>query len=146
MPPPTRREPTRFRALISSAARKLRTVPSTPLLALPLVVVTFLAVALPIASGDLDPRPGDAETPIVGPRQPQDDRIREILGAGGIPGVIAMVLAAVAVSGDARHGTLVQTLLVEPRRTRIATGQVLLHVILGIALGCLAAGVILATA
>jgi hypothetical protein len=90
-------------ARLLRGTRKLRTVPSTPLLALTLVVVTFLAVAVPIASGDLDPRLGDAETIIVGPRQSQDDRIREVLGASGIAGVIAMVLAAVAVR--ATHAT-----------------------------------------
>lgn len=145
-PKPKSERAGRFRALFSSEARKLRTVPATPLLALTLVVVTFLAVAIPISSGDVDPRRGDAETVIVGLRQTQDDRIHEVLAAGGIAAVIAMVLAAVAVSGDARHGTVVQTLLVEPRRTRVAAAQVLLHLILGVVLGCIAAGVILATA
>ncbi len=76
-------------------------------------------------SGDVDPRRGEAETIIVGPRQTQDDRIRETLAAGGIAGLVAMVLAAVAISGDARHGTIVPTLLAEPRRMRVAIAHVL---------------------
>lgn len=136
----------RFAAVLRSEARKLRTVPSGPLLALALVVVTFLAVAIPIESGDVDPRRGEAETTIVGPRQTQDDRILEVLSAGGLAGLIAMVLAAVAVSGDARHGTLVQTLLVEPRRHRVVGAHVVLHLLLGLFLGCVAAAVIVATA
>jgi hypothetical protein len=146
MPSADHRQPGRFRALISAEARKLRTVPSIPLLAVALALLTFLAVAVPIGSGDADPRRGEAETIIVGPRQSHDDRIREILGAGGIAGIVAMLLASVAVAGDARHGTAVQSVLLEPRRARVASAHVLLHVMLGLVLGFVAAGVIAACA
>lgn len=136
------REKTRFGALLASEARKLRTVPSARLMFLVLVGVTCLAVVVPIVSGDLDPRMGDADTIIVGVRQSDQDRIREILGAEGVAGIIAMVLAAVAVAGDTRFGTIVHTLLAEPRRSRLAGAQIVLHLFVGLILGCIAAAII----
>lgn len=91
------------------------------------VVVTALHFALA----------GEAALTIEGasPTVTSEADLRSILDVSGVALLFTLVLGALAVSGEDRHGTIATTFLVTPVRSRVVMAKVLAYVIGGIVLG-----------
>jgi len=72
--------------------------------------------------------------------------VRNIFGSGGQASLFALILGILAVTGELRHGTITQTFLVTPRRTRMVTAKLIAMLVAGVVLGLLATAVTLVVA
>lgn len=120
--------------LLKSEFLKLRTVRSTAFVLLGMVGLVGLitsGVVPETLSGGLD-----------------DDAIRETFAmpAGLLAPYFALVLGALAMTGEFRHGTTNHTFLAAPRRHRVVVAKAVIHTGLGLIVGVLAVGVSIATA
>jgi ABC-2 type transport system permease protein len=61
--------------------------------------------------------------------------VRSLLSSAGLSGLMTLVLGVVVGAGEYRHGTIAWMLLVEPKRLRAVTSQVLGCAIAGLAVG-----------
>jgi ABC-2 type transport system permease protein len=66
--------------------------------------------------------------------------VRSVLSSAGLAGLIALILGVVYGAGEYRHGTIAWTLLVNPVRLRVASGQAIACAVAGAALAAIAAG------
>jgi len=85
---------------------------------------------------------GDSGSPPLG----TSAAVRNIFGSGGQASLFALVLGILCVTGELRHGTITQTFLVTPRRTRMVTAKLVAMLVAGAALGLLATAVTLVVA
>jgi len=63
------------------------------------------------------------------------DDVESLLSAGGLAGLLTLVLGVVAAAGEYRHGTIASTLLVTPQRLRAVGAQVIASLTGGLAIG-----------
>lgn len=72
------------------------------------------------------------------------DDVESLLSAGGLAGLLTLVLGVVAAAGEYRHGTIASTLLVSPQRLRAVGAQVIAALLGGLAIGVVTSAVIAA--
>jgi ABC-2 type transport system permease protein len=65
--------------------------------------------------------------------------VRSVLSSAGLAGLIALILGVVYSAGEYRHGTIAWTLLVNPVRLRVASGQAIACALAGAAMAALSA-------
>jgi ABC-2 type transport system permease protein len=65
--------------------------------------------------------------------------VRSVLSSAGLAGLIALILGVVYSAGEYRHGTIAWTLLVNPVRLRVASGQAIACALAGAAVAALSA-------
>ena len=68
--------------------------------------------------------------------------VESLLSAGGLAGLLTIVLGVVAAAGEYRHGTVASTLLVTPNRFRAVGAQVIASLAGGLVVGLVTSGVI----
>jgi ABC-2 type transport system permease protein len=110
-------------SLLGSELIKLRSTRATLALvgsALALVLVIVAAIAL-----TADPR---------------DVSARDALQISTLVQAFALVLGALAITTEFRHGTITPTLLIAPRRVRVLAAKLAVYALAALALGLLAAG------
>jgi ABC-2 type transport system permease protein len=71
-----------------------------------------------------------------------EDEVESLLSAGGIAGLLTLVLGVVAAAGEYRHGTIASTLLVTPQRLRAVAAAVGACLVGGLVIGLITSGVI----
>lgn len=117
--------------LVQAEALKLRTTRTSPALAL----VALAAVALVAAAVALGGDPSETE-----------DLARQAFTAAGISHVFSLLLGALAVTTEFRHGTITPTLLVTRDRRRLLLAKLAAGIGCGLLLGLLAFGLAAAIA
>ena len=122
-----------MRKLIAAEFLKLRTTRLFYALLATTAVLTVLGVVILIAGGSDTPNLGSQES------------TRNIFGNGSAS-LFALILGILAVTGEIRHGTITQTLLVTPRRSDVVTAKLVALGIAGLVLGAVASLVTLAVA
>ena len=70
------------------------------------------------------------------------DEVESLLSAGGLGGLLTLVLGVVAAAGEYRHGTIAATLLVTPQRLRAVSAAVLACCLGGLVIGLAISGAI----
>jgi ABC-2 type transport system permease protein len=75
-----------------------------------------------------------------------EDEVESLLSAGGVAGLLTLVLGVVAAAGEYRHGTIASTLLVTPQRLRAVAAAVGACLVGGLAIGLITSGTIAAIA
>jgi ABC-2 type transport system permease protein len=70
------------------------------------------------------------------------DEVESLLAAGGLGGLLTLVLGVVAAAGEYRHGTIASTLLVTPQRLRAVSAAVVACTLGGAVIGLAISGVI----
>ncbi len=85
---------------------------------------------------------GDSGSPPLG----SAESARNIFGSGGTAGIFALILGILAVTGEFRHGTITQSFLVAPRRSRVVVAKLMAILVAGAGLGLLGSVVTLAVA
>ena len=74
------------------------------------------------------------------------DDVESLLSAGGLAGLLTIVLGVVAAAGEYRHGTIASTLLVMPNRLRAVGAQVIASLAGGLVVGLVTSAAIAAIA
>ena len=98
--------------LVVAELHKLTTTRAPRWVAASAVGMTLLALSGAVASG------GIPEETMATP-----DGVRLVLGHGGLAAILALVLGVLATASEHRHGTVVDTLLSEPRRGLVLTAK-----------------------
>jgi ABC-type transport system involved in multi-copper enzyme maturation permease subunit len=111
--------------LICAEALKLRT--TRTFWALALVALSLVAIAAAAISVTSSFAPGDHPA-------------RQVLAIAGPAVTCALVLGVLTVTGEFRHGTITQALLITPRRTRLLVAKLIAAAAGGLVLGLLAFG------
>jgi len=124
-----------MRKLIAAEFLKLRTTRLFYALLATAAVLTVLGVVAVILTA------GGSDTPDLG----SQESTRNIFGNGSAS-LFALILGILAVTGEIRHGTITQTLLVTPRRSDVVTAKLVALGIAGLVLGGVASLVTLAVA
>lgn len=114
--------------LVRAEARKLASTRAPRWVAASAVGMTLLALSGAVASGGI---PEDALR--------TTDGLRMVLGHGGLAAILALVLGVLSTASEYRHGTVVDTLLSEPRRGRVLGAKVTTLAVGGAALGVVVA-------
>jgi ABC-type transport system involved in multi-copper enzyme maturation permease subunit len=109
-------------ALIRSEIVKLRTTRTFWAMTLGAFALLLLATVLGLTVGD--PQPGHD--------------VRDLLTNGGIVALFALVLGALGMTGEYRHGSVTMTFLVAPRRSRVIVAKAVASLASGAVLGLLA--------
>jgi len=81
-----------------------------------------------------------------GPPLETTEGVRNVFGNAGAVSVLSLVLGILAVTGELRHGTITQTFLVTPTRSRVIGAKVAAMVLVGLAFGVVASLAVLAVA
>jgi ABC-2 type transport system permease protein len=118
----------RHARLVRSEVRKLASTRAPSWVAASAVGMTLLALSGAVASGGI-PEETLRTT----------DGLRMVLGHGGLAAILALVLGVLSTASEHRHGTIVDTLLSEPRRGRVLGAKVATLVVVGAALGVVVA-------
>ncbi len=117
-----------FGRLVSAELRKLASTRAPRWVAASAVGMTLLALSGAVASGGI---PEDRLVTL--------DGLRQVLGHGGLAAILALVLGVLATASEHRHGTVVDTLLSEPRRGRVLAAKATTLAAVGTALGVVVA-------
>lgn len=117
-----------FRGLVAGELRKLTSTRAPRWVAASAVGMTVLALSGAVASGGI---PEDRLRTL--------DGLRQVLGHGGLAAILALVLGVLATASEVRHGTVVDTLLSEPRRGRVLAAKAATLAVIGAALGVVVA-------
>lgn len=117
-----------FGRLVLAEAHKLTSTRAPRWVAASAVGMTLLALSGAVASG------GIPEDTMATP-----DGVRMVLGHGGLAAILSLVLGVLATASEYRHGTVVDTLLSEPRRGRVLTAKVATLAVVGAATGVVVA-------
>jgi ABC-2 type transport system permease protein len=121
-------------AQVRAELLKQRSVPTTLYLLLAMVGLVGLAVALHLVA--LSPE-----------RLASHDNQLDVFEVGTKVGMIfAGLIGAIAFTGEIRHGTIRQTLLVAPRRSPVVRAKLVVSALFGCAVGLLAQGLMAAAA
>lgn len=72
------------------------------------------------------------------------DEVESLLSAGGLAGLLTLVLGVVAAAGEYRHGTIASTLLVTPQRLRAVGAAVTACLLGGLVIGLVTSAVVAA--
>jgi len=115
-------------AALAGELRKLTSTRAPRWVAASAVGMTVLALSGSVASGV-----------ITEDRLRTVDGLRQVLGHGGLAAILALVLGVLATASEYRHGTVVDTLLSEPRRGRVLAAKAAVLAAVGAALGVVAA-------
>lgn len=115
-------------AAVAAEARKLTSTRAPRWVAASAVGMTVLALSGAVASGGI---PEDTLATTEG--------LRQVLGHGGLAAILALVLGVLATASEYRHGTIVDTLLSEPRRGRVLGAKVTTLAVVGAGLGVVVA-------
>lgn len=75
-----------------------------------------------------------------------DDGLRTVMEHGGLPAILPLILGVLMTAGEYRHGTVVDTFLTEPRRSRAVLAQLTAGALVGLASGVVCAVVAAVTA
>lgn len=124
-----------MRKLIAAELLKLRTTRLFYALLATTAVLTVLGVVVVILIA------GGSDTPNLG----SQESTRNIFGNGSAS-LFALILGILAVTGEIRHGTITQTLLVTPRRSDVVTAKLVAMGVAGLVFGGVASLVTLAVA
>lgn len=65
------------------------------------------------------------------------EAVRNVFGAGGTATILTLVLGILIVTGEFRHGTITQTFLVSPVRSRVVGAKLVAALVAGLAFGAL---------
>jgi ABC-2 type transport system permease protein len=114
--------------LVAAELRKLTSTRAPRWVAASGVAMTVLALSGSVASGVI---PEDRLRTV--------DGLRQVLGHGGLAAILALVLGVLATASEYRHGTVVDTLLSEPRRGRVLAAKTVVLAAVGAGLGLVAA-------
>ncbi|GEN80468.1 hypothetical protein [Actinotalea fermentans] len=114
--------------LVAAELRKLASTRAPRWVAASAVGMTVLALSGAVASGGI---PEDRLRTL--------DGLRQVLGHGGLAAILALVLGVLATASEHRHGTVVDTLLSEPRRGRVLGAKAVTLAAVGTALGVVVA-------
>lgn len=114
--------------LVAAELRKLTSTRAPRWVAASAVGMTVLALNGAVASGGI---PED--------RLGTLDGLRQVLGHGGLAAILALVLGVLATASEHRHGTVVDTLLSEPRRGRVLAAKAVTLAAVGTVLGVVVA-------
>ena len=125
-----------MRSLVAAEVLKLRTTRLFYGLCAATAALTVLGVVGAMLTA------GDSGMPELG----TPESMRNIFGAGGTAGLFTLVLGILAVTGEIRHGTITQTLLITPRRGRLVAAKLAAMALAGFVLGMLASLTALAVA
>ena len=85
-------------------------------------------------------------TLIIDDQLSSSEEVEDLLSAGGLAGLLTLVLGVVAAAGEYRHGTVASTLLVTPQRLRAVGAQVIASLAGGLFVGVATCVVIAAIA
>lgn len=114
--------------LMAGELRKLTSTRAPRWVAASAVGMTVLALSGAVASGGI---PEDRLRTL--------DGLRQVLGHGGLAAILALVLGVLATASEHRHGTVVDTLLSEPRRGRVLAAKAVTLAAVGTLLGVVVA-------
>lgn len=117
-----------FGRLVAGELHKLRSTRAPRWVAASAVGMTLLALSGAVASGGI---PEDRLRTL--------DGLRQVLGHGGLAAILALVLGVLATASEVRHGTVVDTLLSEPRRGRVLAAKATTLAAVGAVLGVVVA-------
>ncbi len=118
-------------ALVRAEVLKLRTTRVFFALCAAAMAFSVLGVVAGILTA------GDSGSPALG----TSAAARNIFGSGGQASLFALIVGILAVTGELRHGTITQTFLVTPRRTRMVTAKLIAMLLAGAVVGLLATAV-----
>lgn len=124
-----------MKGLVRSELLKLRTIRVTyGLLAGGVAVVALTVVAVILTAGNEE----------GGPPLDTTEGLRNVFGNGGSMAQLTLVLGILVVAGELRHGTITQTFLVTPARSRVVVAKVVAVAVAGLLYGAVASLVVLA--
>ena len=122
---PVRTTATRFGALLRAEVVKLTSTRTAGWLVLSAAALSALAVSGVVAGGVAQ----DALATETG--------LRTVLAHGGLAAILPLVLGVLVSAGEYRHGTVVDTLLTEPRRSWVVGAKLVLGAVVGLITGLL---------
>lgn len=126
-----------MRALLRAELVKLRTIRVTyGLLAGAAAMAALGVVAVILTAGREE----------GGPPLETAEGVRNVFGNAGSVSVLTLVLGILVVTGELRHGTITQTFLVTPARSRVVGAKVVAMALAGLAFGVASSLVVLAIA
>ncbi len=125
-----------MRKLVAAEVLKLRTTRVFYGLCAAIAAFTVLGVVAVILTA------GGSDTPSLD----SDEGMRNVFGNGGTAALFTLILGILAVTGEVRHGTITQTLLVTPRRSHLVAAKLIAMGVAGFGLGLLTSLVTLAVA
>lgn len=126
-PRATSRASTTVRNLVASELAKLTTTRAARWLIVSAALLAALAISGVVAGG------------VAQDELATETGLRTVLGHGGLGALLVLVLGILASAGEFRHGTVVDTFLTEPRRTRVVGAKLLTGALVGVATGLLLA-------
>jgi ABC-type transport system involved in multi-copper enzyme maturation permease subunit len=117
-------------ALIASELTKLTTTRTPRWLLVGQAALVAMALSGAVASGSLSTA-----------QLATDPGLRTLLEHGGVAAIISLALGITISAGEYRHGTIVDSLLTEPRRVRLVVGKLAAGLLIGLLVGVVIAGV-----
>jgi ABC-2 type transport system permease protein len=119
---------TTFRSLCASELTKLTTTRAPRWILVSAALLAALVISGLVASGVL---PDDELA--------TDAALRTVFVHGGLGSILPLILGILISAGEYRHGTVVDTFLTEPRRSRVVGAKLLTGTLVGVTAGLLIA-------